>query len=358
MNVIRYAEWMQERGHQVTIFTVDNSPLAELAQKKKLERVYVSHHHKYIYFLSAIRVEKTMREMGVDLIWIRDTRDMGLAGRIGKRLHIPVLYQQAMQLGVDKLDIFHTRRFNRISAWVATLDFLYQQVLKRTKFSEEKLHMIPLGLDMSQFNNQISKEEARKKLKLPLDVPIVGIVGRIDPLKGQDTLLKAMSYSKNMDWHVIIVGEMTRNEDQFFVKRLKNIIELNYLEGRVHFIPFLSEVELAYAAMDIFAMCSAGETFGMVTIEAMAAGVPVLGTDAAGTPEILNHGEFGEMYDPFDHHGLGRIIVQYLEKPEDIKSMGLKGRARAQKLYEKNVVLDQLESLALDLVASFSKSGK
>jgi glycosyltransferase involved in cell wall biosynthesis len=261
-----------------------------------------------------------------------------------------------MQLGVDKLDYFHTRRFNRITAWVSTLDFLYKQVLERTEFPESRLHMIPLGLDTSRFENQISQKEAREMMDLPQDVKIVGIVGRIDPLKGQDTLIRAMALVEDPNCHAVIVGEITRNHEEYYVIQLKNLRIKNKLMDRVHFRPFTNDVQHAYTAMDFFAMCSAGETFGMVTIEAMASGKGVIGTNTAGTPEILNYGECGEFFEPYDYIELARVINRWLKDPEMVRNYGIHGRERAKKLYAKDVVLDQLENLALSLVAGLPKS--
>lgn len=352
---MRYAGWMQERGHKVTLFTVDNSPLAVNAQERGFTLEYIKKQPQYAYLPSAFRAEKRMRKLGIELIWIRDTRDMGIAGFVGKRLKVPVLYQQAMQLGVDKHDFFHTRRFKRITAWVATLDFLYKQVLERTQFPESRLHMIPLGLDTTRFEDQISQREAREKWDLPQDVPIVGIVGRIDPLKGQDTLIKAMGLVEDKNCHAVIVGELTRNHEKYYIEQLKNLRRRNRVIDRVHFRPFSDEVQHAYTAMDFFTMCSAGETFGMVTIEAMASGKGVIGTNTAGTPEILNYGECGEFFTPYDHIELARVINRWLQDPEKVRNYGIHGRERAKKLYAKDVVLDQLEDLARRLVAGLPK---
>ncbi len=74
---------------------------------------------------------------------------LGWAKRLSSH-SFKLLYQQAMQFGVAKRDVFHTLRFRPIDAWVSTLEFLRNQVERATRFPKERIHVVPLGVDPSR----------------------------------------------------------------------------------------------------------------------------------------------------------------------------------------------------------------
>ena len=129
MNVIRFASWMQERGHKITVCCVKGSPLMDSAQKQNLTTQTVTRNKKYFDLISAFKFARLTNQLGADVVWYRDNRDLstlGWAKLFGGKFKL--LYQQAMQLGVDKKDFIHTWRFKQIDAWIAPLIFLANQV--------------------------------------------------------------------------------------------------------------------------------------------------------------------------------------------------------------------------------------
>ncbi|MFM7727122.1 MAG: glycosyltransferase family 4 protein, partial [Flavobacteriales bacterium] len=202
-----------------------------------------------------------------------------------------MLYQQAMQFGVAKRDVFHTHRFRPIDAWVSTLDFLRHQVESATRFSSDKIHVVPLGVDVSRLRlGEDLRAEARAHYALASDDFVFGVIGRLDPLKGQHLAIQALYelHLKGKRAHLLLVGEPTLNEGDAYAHQLHQIVSELKLDGHVHFYPYTSEVSYFYHAIDVFMLCSKGETFGTVTIEAMACALPIIGTNSSGTPEILD----------------------------------------------------------------------
>ena len=101
--------------------------------------------------------------------------------------------------------------------------------------------------------------------------------------------------------------------------------------------------------MDVFIMQSQGETFGMVTIEAMAAGLPVVGTNSSGTPEILGFGNHGLLYNPGDQETFKSNIKELLAKERRL-DLGLKGQKFATEHFSRKTVVDKLRKLAVDIL--------
>jgi glycosyltransferase involved in cell wall biosynthesis len=200
-----------------------------------------------------------------------------------------------MNLGGNKKQFFRTLRFNRLKAWCCPLESLKQQVISNTNFDPKKIHVIPSGVDFSNVVNT-SKNNSRRQLGLSEDAFLFGLVGRIDPQKGQLLAVKALNNIPDENVKLVIVGERTKDEASDYEKELLNFIETKKLESRVIFLPFQQNPFLVFNALDWTLMTSKAETVGMVTIESMAQGTPVIGSNAGGTVEILSNGRAGLIF--------------------------------------------------------------
>jgi len=295
MNSVRYAQALQQENFEIQVYGVDGSSFFQSATELGLPIQAVPRNKKYFDFKHARSLAKIFQNDRIEIVHFRDNRDLDFLGWVkffssGK---IKLVYHQAMQLGVSKKDILHTFRFNRIDAWVSTLDYMKKQVLSHTKFPEKKLHVIPLGTSIDSTSIH-SKEDARKLLNLPSAKFLIGVVGRLDEKKGQLEVIQALSMLKEneKDIHVVFIGDKTKNEADDYVQKLNDAIEINYLQEKTTLLPHQSDIQKLYGAFDLIIVPSWEETFGTVTIEAMASSVPVIGSNTAGTAEILGNETF------------------------------------------------------------------
>lgn len=347
MNVVRFANWLGDAGFTTTLWCVLGSPIDQEAAKTSLEVVHIRRHRKYVDVRAAWLLSRMFSRYRVDVVWIRDTRDMSVCGWAkvfsGR---FKLVYQQAMQLGVSKRDVVHTLRFRQIDRWVAPLHYLAKQVITHTRFPEERLCVIPLAVDTERFGRNFDRHAARRTLQLPENATIIGNVGRLDPLKGQDFLIESLGLlaKKGFTADLLVVGDPTRNEgDRYMIHLHERVIALG-LSDRVHFRPHRHDVEVAYAATDLFVMASAGETFGMVTIEAMASGCVVMGTNASGTPELLDDGR-GMLFEPGDAEGFVACLIRLLSSPELRRTMSEKSHTYAHSTFSKGAVVAELSRM-------------
>ncbi|MGH7749854.1 MAG: glycosyltransferase, partial [Candidatus Dormibacteria bacterium] len=135
-------------------------------------------------------------------------------------------------------------------------------------------HVIDEPLDAGALAGTVDRAEARRALGLPLDGPIVAMVGRINRWKGQDRFIRAAALTRDrVRAHFAIVGSaIFRDAD--FVAELEAEVDRHGLRDAFTFVPWVTEVASAYAAIDLHANCSSREPFGRTTIEAAAFGVP------------------------------------------------------------------------------------
>jgi glycosyltransferase involved in cell wall biosynthesis len=104
------------------------------------------------------------------------------------------------------------------------------------------------------------------------------------------------------------MGETTHNEGSDYLQEVKAFIAENNLEDRVEFRPYSAEIVDFYKSIDWMVMASDSETVGMVTIEALAYGTPVLGSNAGGTPEIMQKGRGGVLFETKNAYDLAEKI--------------------------------------------------
>ena len=232
-----------------------------------------------------------------------------------KRFHnrqVKLVYQQQMKVGVRKRDIIHRLRYNMLDLWISPLPYLREETLRCTHVPADRIAVIPLGLDVAPLlRTTVTNAEARAALDLPQEARLLGVLGRIDPKKGQDFSIRAVAHLKKTygrDDHLLIMGSITLNEGNDYHDLLHRLVHEHGLEAQVHFRPYHADTSLFYKAIDTFVMPSLGETFGMVTLEAMFSGKPVIGVNRDGTAALLEHGRLGLLHEPEDIEGFCRQL--------------------------------------------------
>ncbi|HMS00006.1 MAG TPA: glycosyltransferase [Anaerolineales bacterium] len=178
-------------------------------------------------------------------------------------------------------------------AELTQLRFLY-------KADAKKLVIIPPGVDVSHFY-PIPADEARAYIGLKPEDRMILFVGRIEPLKGVDTLLEAMSclqMKESRPVHLAIIGgdpSASPEEMNVEMARLKNLCEVLGLDQSVVFLGVRDQDKLSYyySAAEVVVMPSHYESFGMVALEAMACGTPVIASEVGGLAYLVRDGETG-----------------------------------------------------------------
>lgn len=158
--------------------------------------------------------------------------------------------------------------------------------------SSQKIGVVPCGVNLDLFK-RVDKEIARKHLGFN-GSSIILFVGRIDPLKGIDNLLESMSQlSTERDVKLILVGG--GDEEQPEVKKLLGLSRRLNIQDAVTFVGTVSQEELPlyYSAADVCAIPSYYESFGLVALESLACGTPVVSTRVGGMENIISQGHNG-----------------------------------------------------------------
>jgi len=193
--------------------------------------------------------------------------------------------------------------------WVAPSRFTAEQFIKLFKISKEKIKIIPEGVDLEKFNRNINASDINEKLGNERKILFVG---NLHPNKGVHFLIKsfALVKSKINDVKLVIVG------DGPLKHYLINLTKRLNLEKDVIFTGFVNDEDLPkyYASCDIFASASVLEGFGLIFLEAMALGKPIVAFNLASIPEVV--GNAGILIDEINYEKFADALIELLSNEE------------------------------------------
>jgi glycosyltransferase involved in cell wall biosynthesis len=349
INNLRLCRWLKERGLQPILFCESNTRLADEAAIHGIEKMELGTHTKHFSFRTAYQLSRTLSRQQINIVVIGHYHHfyMSVWAKIFSGQSLRIVYWQQMQLVLNKKDFYHSFFYRRLDAWITPLNYLKSQLMANTVLPLDKITVIPLGVEIELFSkaNAEKREQSRKELSLPLNEFIVGTIGRIDRQKAQGSLIESIKIlkDKGLPIKAVFVGEETLGEEGYLAElvRLTNIYGL---QNEVYFKPFVKDVPLAFAALDVFVMPSLSEPIGMVTVEAMASGLPVVGTNSGGTPELLDNGNAGLLFDPCDAGKLADHIYSLYHSPSERSSLGANAQLCASQ-YSHNLQCQLFEKL-------------
>lgn len=206
------------------------------------------------------------------------------------------------------------------------------------RIREEKIEVIYNGVNIDRFSPKISGDEVRHIYGLE-DSPLILFVGRVCPEKGVDYLLKSIPLVKEQipDVNVMIVGPLAParlfHEREDYMRYLNNLVKKLDLTN-VTFtgaVDFFNELPKFYAACNVFTCPTIwDEAFGLVSVEAMASGKPVVATRSGGLPEIVKDGEVGYIVPKMREKELAKALIKILEDEGLQRRMGKAARRRVE----------------------------
>ncbi|MDP5017564.1 glycosyltransferase family 4 protein [Anabaena sp. UHCC 0187] len=311
---------------------LEDGPMVEQVRSLGIDtRVVISGRLRQIHrFIATIlRIAAIARQESVDAIvnWMWITHISG--GLAAMFAGLPALWYQ-LEVPYDQTWLVRLATLIPAQA-IVTLSKDGQQAQAQI-WPHRPTPLVYPGVALDRFDPTVlpSPLEARKKLGLPLNVPLIGIVGRLQRWKGMHVLIEAMPQvlQKYPDAHCVVVGGKHDFEPDYEELLNKQITDLE-LTDRVIMAGLQRNVPEWVQAMDIFVHASDKEPFGIVIIEAMALGKPVIAGNAGGPTEIITDGVDGLLTAYDDANALTQAILRYLDDQEFAQSAGIAARQRA-----------------------------
>lgn len=221
--------------------------------------------------------------------------------------------------------------------------------LKNTELEENFIKVIPPGINLERFSKfTISPEQFRKKYNLHTNV--IFYAGRIDNWhKGLDNLVKALPIiKKDFEISCVISGDDWGSKAplESLAQKLGVYENLKFFDPRDQ--KFLGE---AYSSADVFVLPSNFETFGMVLVEAMASGTPVIGSRVGGIVDVIDNGKTGFIVPPKDPQSLAEKIIEILGNRKLRETMSINAK-KASTRYSSDIIGAKIIEIYKELLES------
>jgi glycosyltransferase involved in cell wall biosynthesis len=262
------------------------------------------------------------------------------------RMHL-LLIKWAVKVGVD-----HVIANSRASA---------DALIELTGLPRSAVPVVHNGVDVARFGGDAEQvttlNDRRRALPgLPADAFLVGLFGRFTPWKGQHVALDAIARVPNV--HLVLVGAALFGETGY-AQSLRAQAKILGITERVHFAGFQHDVASWMKAMDVIVHASTQpEPFGLVIIEAMAAGKAVIASNGGAVPEILRDRENGMIVEPDDAPKLAEAIATLQREPALAARLAAQGHADAGQHFSIERYLRQMTRVLFDIAIPASRTSR
>ena len=242
-----------------------------------------------------------------------------------------------------------TRLFILFEKWTARITDAIVTLTPQEREDHLRFHVAPegrftvihSGVDLESFlSDRLQGEEAKTVLGIPPEITVIGTVGRLTAVKGQEVLIRAASELIRRGERVFLVllggGELRRELE-----------ELSFRLGiseQVRFLGWRTDVARIMVACDIFCLPSRNEGMGKVLVEAMALGKPIVASDIGGIKNIVRPGENGLLVPVGDVEAWIEAIARLCRDPERRRRMGDAGRLIAPR-YSSDEMIKMIDQL-------------
>ncbi len=274
------------------------------------------------FILNLWRLYQAIRAFAPDVVHTHNTT-AGFLGRLAARLAgVPVvvhtLHMYPFGGYYNRLTTFWFIWLERIGAYWSDSIITLSEQLRRVLTEEygitrkQRIIVLPAGYDLANFaNTKRHKNNFRAAWHIPEDVPLVGIIGRLLPVKNHALFLEAAAlvHAEMPQARFVIVGDGQLR--QMLVQQAKHA----GLADHVIFTGWQKDVADIYSDLDMLVICSLNEGTPVPIIEALAAGCPVVATDVGGVADLLDRGTFGTIVPSGDNQQLASGILQTLRQP-------------------------------------------
>lgn len=203
---------------------------------------------------------------------------------------------------------------------------LKDDLVKNYNIKPEKITPIYNGIDLNRFTHLPSRSQVRKQYGIGSAAVVIGTVARMAPQKGLNYLIEAIPMISRPDGGThpettfIIAGDGPLRPE------LERLAEVKGLRDKVRFPGYIHDIAEILACFDIFVIPSIAEGLSITTIEAMAAGLPVVASRVGGLAELVSDGVTGLLVEPRDPAALAQAIKTLVNDRENAVQLGLNGK--------------------------------
>jgi glycosyltransferase involved in cell wall biosynthesis len=282
------------------------------------------------------RLRRLIRETGARAVFSNQSNSHVYGGLAAVAAGVPALWWQQGPAAPSK-------RERAAAAVPAAAVICSSEATRRAQARlsrRRRVETVHLGVPLPEIRAARGRGAAiRQSLGWP-ENPLIGIVGRLDPWKGQETFLEAAALvaSSRPDARFVVIGGALQETDGTYPEHLRVLASSLGIADRLCFSGHVEDAYSWFDALDVVIHASSGEPFGLVVVEAMALGKPVVCADDGGPREIVGSERCALLVPPRDAARMSSAILRLLEEPGLAEELSRRGSARAEEFSEERMV--------------------
>jgi glycosyltransferase involved in cell wall biosynthesis len=332
----RLATGLVEAGHRVTVALGTEGETLRRMQSEGLDVRYVplaftDKYHWWRYRRAQRELLRVISDVRPDVVHANDLPTSQMVGQAAGKLRIPRICHHRWLFGgaaIDWLNKFGAERHVFVSH-----PFMDEMCRSSARLQSVPRVVVHDCVPLPRVPSDTDRFDARRRLGLPLDAPIVLFAGQISERKGIEDLIRAwqrVTSSRSTTATLLFVGEDLENSGDY--RRRMECLSAE-LGAPAHFVGFQRDVFAWIIAADICVVPSHAEPFGLAVAEAMAHARPVIGAKVGGIPEMIVDGETGLLVPPRDPAKLAEALERLLQDARLRAEFGQAGRRRCEERF-------------------------
>lgn len=296
-------------------------------------------------FLMAFKLARFIQCEKIDVVhvhWKFDLLFATLAKKISKK-SIRLVHTRQMSLPGKKHDPYHKFIYNSLDCLIAITEKIADQAGRNLPMEESKIEQVYYGVEAPREIPSYITKELRERFSIKGKFNVC-LFGRISEFKGQHLLIEAINILGNqgITINAMIIGDIFERK---YFERLKNQIESKGLNNQIRFLEFYQNPMELMTCFDALVLTTKRETFGLVLVEAMHAGIPVIGSNEGGVPEIISHEETGLLFESWNATSLANEIKKLALDKRLRERLAEKGKKMAAQKFDAETQYQKVYSI-------------
>lgn len=266
-----------------------------------------------------------------------------------------IIFQAHIWMNRRKKDFYHRLLYSNIDEVWCSSKPAKSALVKALPSNVEVIKIFNYGRDIIRLQEEIlDREDSRKFLKLKNNKKIIGTVSRIEEAKGIKELIEAIEplLEKDPNLELVIIGGPSPNNpeaQEYFEKIQSDVKRLaGDIRDRIHLKGMVPESHRFLRAFDLYVLPSYLETFSLSLLDAQLAGLPVVGSKAGGTPEVVIEGETGWLFQPESVKSMRDGLQTALSNEKVWSEYGKRAKARVEKEFDQKEIFETIWKAYLD----------
>lgn len=341
--------YLSKRGHNVIIIGKEGSPPIKRARELGLNVNTQLHFKPFSFFRDLKILKEICLYHDIDIINAHRAEGHALAIALRQFSNSPKIIRTRVDIRSPKKNFFNRYIHNNTDLILVPGELIKKKIIESTGISDNKVKVLYGGVDVEKFKRIDGQASLRDRLGIDKDALLIGVVARLDPIKGHLFLIQVAKKLCSMlpDIKFVVVGKDAEYSFDF----LNQVSKKNGIEKKIIYAGFVEDVVSAINSFDVCVLPSLGsEAHPRVLLEYMACEKPVVSADVGIVGEILEDGISGFIVPPGDIDLFVKKIKLLIEDKNLRNQLGRNARKRILERFTLNDFINQTENSYLSVL--------